>query len=80
MCGEMAGDPINLPILLGLGVEELSMNPQAIPSVKNMIKLINLNDSRLFINEVLKQKTTQKVIELLDDTYGSIISDNVKKW
>ncbi len=39
MCGEMAGDPINLPILLGLGLDELSMNPQSIPTVKEHDKI-----------------------------------------
>ncbi len=31
MCGEMAGDPVNIPILLGLGIDELSMNALSIP-------------------------------------------------
>ena len=38
MCGEMAAYPVHLPVLLGLGMDELSMHPQAIPAVKNMIR------------------------------------------
>ena len=38
ICGEMAGDPEYLPILLGLGFDELSMSPAAIPRVKQVLR------------------------------------------
>jgi len=38
ICGEMAGDPFFLPILLGLGFDELSMNASSIPKVKQMVR------------------------------------------
>ncbi|KAB0669530.1 phosphoenolpyruvate--protein phosphotransferase [Oryzomonas sagensis] len=38
ICGEMAGDPLFLPILLGLGFDELSMNATSIPRVKQMVR------------------------------------------
>ena len=38
MCGEMANSPLYAPLLLGMGLEDLSMNPQAIPAVKRMIR------------------------------------------
>lgn len=44
MCGEMAGDPVNIPILLGLGIDELSMNSLSIPMVKKLIRSINMDD------------------------------------
>ena len=46
MCGEMAGDPINIPILLGLGIDELSMNALAIPMVKKLIRSISMEECR----------------------------------
>ncbi|MEA1946719.1 MAG: phosphoenolpyruvate--protein phosphotransferase [Thermodesulfobacteriota bacterium] len=73
MCGEMAGDPINIPILLGLGIEKLSMNPQSIPVVKNIIKFIDAKNSRLFIKKVLKETTDTGVTELVLSTYGNIL-------
>ena len=54
MCGEMAGEPLFAPILLGLGVDELSMNPQAIPLVKNAIRSINTADLRDFMDAVMR--------------------------
>ncbi len=46
MCGEMAGDPVNIPILLGLGIDELSMNALAIPRVKKFIRSISMDECR----------------------------------
>jgi phosphotransferase system enzyme I (PtsI) len=74
MCGEMAAEPLFAPILLGLGVGELSMNPQAIPIVKNAIRAIDTTDLGFFLEEVLKMTTAQAVEALLENTYGSIVS------
>jgi len=75
MCGEMAGDPIHLPILLGLGIDELSMNPQAIPVVKQMIRRLNFNDTQVFVKEVLKQRSAGDILNMLKEAYGGILTD-----
>ena len=46
VCGEMAGDPILTPLLLGLGVTELSAAPVAVPKVKHLIRRLRLADAR----------------------------------
>jgi phosphotransferase system enzyme I (PtsI) len=74
ICGEMASDPFNLPILLGLGMDELSMNPQSIPTAKNVIQSLNAADTVSFIEEVLKQKTAKDVTNLIQKHYGDVIS------
>src|SRR5205814_9982726 len=38
LCGEMASDPIHAIVLLGLGLENFSMNPSSIPNIKNVIR------------------------------------------
>jgi phosphotransferase system enzyme I (PtsI) len=73
MCGEMSGDPVNMPILLGLGINRFSTNPQSIPTTKSIIRLLNVEDAELFINEVLKETTENGVMELVLSTYGSIL-------
>ena len=75
MCGEMAGDPVNMTILLGLGMDRFSVNPQSIPIIKSMIRLLNVEDAKLFIKEVLKETTDTGVTELVHNTFGSIIFD-----
>ncbi len=46
VCGEMAGDPVYVPLLLGLGVEELSTAPPAIPQLKFLIRRLKLAEAR----------------------------------
>lgn len=73
MCGEMASDPFNLPILMGLGLDELSMNPQAIPMAKNVIRTLSAAETRPFLETALMQTTAGDVEDLIRDAYGKII-------
>src|SRR5690606_18327655 len=41
VCGEMAGDPLAIPILVGLGIDELSMNLPVVPVAKQIIRQLN---------------------------------------
>jgi phosphotransferase system enzyme I (PtsI) len=77
MCGEMASEIINLPILLGLGLDAFSMAPQSIPSIKNMIRKISVKESQLFLKEVLKQTSALDTIQLITDTYGETLSNGI---
>ena len=77
ICGEMAGTPLHIPLLLGIGMDELSMNPQSIPVVKRVIRSLKVEDTRSFIKEVLKQPTAKSTFELINDTYGSILSEQI---
>ena len=73
MCGEMAGEPLFAPVLLGLGVDELSMNPQAIPLVKNAIRSISAADVEAFIDEVMAMTTCQAVQDLVEQSFGEAV-------
>jgi phosphoenolpyruvate-protein phosphotransferase (PTS system enzyme I) len=53
MCGEMAGEPVNALVLLGLGVSELSMNGPSIPVVKRIIRAAKAADGRLLVERLL---------------------------
>ena len=75
MCGEMAGDPFNLPILMGLGLDELSMNPQAIPMAKNVIRSLSAAETRPFLKKALRQTTARDVENLIRDAYGETIKN-----
>ena len=46
VCGEMAGDPALTPLLLGLGVDELSATPSLVPPVKYLIRRLKLEETR----------------------------------
>ncbi|MCM8536492.1 MAG: phosphoenolpyruvate--protein phosphotransferase [Lentisphaeraceae bacterium] len=61
LCGEIAGNPLYTPLLLGLGLRELSMPPQAIKKVKPIISKLNTKECRSLVKEALKMKTEQEV-------------------
>ena len=63
VCGEMAGDPLYLAILLGLGVDELSMNHMAIPMVKKVIRLINYMDAKQMASQAMDMVTVEEINE-----------------
>jgi phosphotransferase system enzyme I (PtsI) len=75
ICGEMASYPIHIPILLGLGMDEMSMNPQAIPTIKQMIRSIKISDTKPLVEEALRLRSAEKVFALLRDTYGDVLSE-----
>ncbi|MBN1899727.1 phosphoenolpyruvate--protein phosphotransferase [Candidatus Sumerlaeota bacterium] len=61
LCGEMASDPITAIILLGLGIDELSMGPVAIPEVKRVIRHIRLSDAKRLANEILQMNAATEI-------------------
>ena len=69
ICGEMAGYPIHTPILMGMGMDGLSVNPQSIPSVKHMIRSIRNQDTAALVTEALKLQSAEKVFQMLQSTY-----------
>jgi phosphoenolpyruvate-protein phosphotransferase (PTS system enzyme I) len=46
VCGEMAGDPVMVPLLLGLGVNELSVAPPSVASIKHLIRRLKLSEAK----------------------------------
>lgn len=53
VCGELAGDPLATPLLISLGIDELSMNPTAILRIKKIISEISHSECRKIIKQVL---------------------------
>jgi phosphotransferase system enzyme I (PtsI) len=75
MCGEMAAVAHHIPLLLGLGLDELSMNPQSIPHIKGVIRSLSLSDAQAFMQEVLNMKTARGVFGVLKEAYGDILEN-----
>jgi phosphoenolpyruvate-protein kinase (PTS system EI component) len=53
VCGELAGDPAAVPVLVGLGVDELSLNPKGIPHVKYILRQLDMEEAQRLAQEVL---------------------------
>ncbi len=63
VCGEMAGDPLLTPLLLGLGVTELSMAPPLLPHVKYLIRRLKMNDARELADFALNCESGREIFE-----------------
>ncbi|NVN98743.1 MAG: phosphoenolpyruvate--protein phosphotransferase [Geobacteraceae bacterium] len=65
ICGEMAGEPQYLPILLGLGFDELSMTPPSIPRVKEILRRCSLTEAKKLTAKILEAETAEAVESIL---------------
>lgn len=70
LCGEMGADPINLPVLLGLELDTISMNPFSIPAIKHVVRLLSFEETKAFAREALRQAKASDVREMILETYG----------
>ena len=73
MCGEMAGDPINIPVLIGLGLTDLSMNSASIPVVKNMIRNIDSRKAENCMEKIMEFNTVKDITEYIINEYKDIL-------
>lgn len=69
VCGEMAGDPVFAPLLLGLGVDCLSMSPAWLPSVKYLIRAMTMADARALATEALSLSSPKEIYARCDAFY-----------
>lgn len=61
VCGEMAGDPVFVPLLLGLGVDSLSMTPPLLPAVKFLIRNMTMADAKALAAEALTLDSPKEI-------------------
>ncbi len=77
VCGEMAGDIRLTPLLIGLGVEELSVGPQQVPLVGQAIRSLSYSECAVMADEALRQTRSFAVMDLSLDLakkhYGELL-------
>jgi phosphotransferase system enzyme I (PtsI) len=77
VCGEMAGDIALIPLLLGLGMDELSVGASRVPRVKRAVQSLALPECREVVEESLKLKTASEILErclkLANERYGDLL-------
>ncbi|MGG0591054.1 phosphoenolpyruvate--protein phosphotransferase [Priestia megaterium] len=69
MCGEMAGDEIAIPILLGLGLDEFSMSATSILKARSQIRQLSKADIEPHLDTILSMSSTEEVIEFVKSTF-----------
>jgi phosphotransferase system enzyme I (PtsI) len=67
MCGEMAGEPMYAPILVGMGLDELSMNSIAIPRVKRMIRQCSHERCSQLVRNLLESSSSEETATMLSN-------------
>lgn len=65
MCGEMAGDKIAVPLLVGMGLDEFSMSASDILATRKLINSLNKKDMESLVNQALACETNEEVAELV---------------
>lgn len=66
ICGEMAADTLAVPLLVGLGLDSLSVSPSAVPSVKRTIRSLNYEKAKLLAEECLNLSTEEQIIKTIE--------------
>jgi phosphotransferase system enzyme I (PtsI) len=70
VCGEMAGDPVLVPLLLGLGVDALSMTPPLIPAVRYLVRAMKMADAKKLAKEALGMSSPKDILTRCLDFYN----------
>jgi phosphotransferase system enzyme I (PtsI) len=68
MCGEMAGDPDLTALLVGLGLDELSMSAVTVPAVKQQVQQTATSAARELAADALACETRAEVLDVLDES------------
>ena len=77
VCGEMAGDLTMVPLLLGLGMDELSVSASLVPRVKRAVQTLTLEECEKLVAEALQLETPNEILarcgEVAQRHYGELI-------
>ncbi len=75
ICGEIASDPVYVPLLMGLGCTEFSGAPSMIPELKCLISRIKTADVKLLAEKALTSRRSREILALMRDYQSSVMDD-----
>ena len=78
LCGEMAADILALPLLVGLGLDSISVSASAIPHAKKIIRSISFKEVQKMANECLEMKTESEINTRLKNFFDSHLNSETK--
>ncbi len=79
VCGEMAGDLLSAIILIGLGIDELSMVPGSILEMKKMIRSLSFVEAKLAGETILKMTTAEDIVAHISQKFSHLLDLNSEK-
>ena len=71
MCGEMAGDPQYVALLVGMGLRSISVAPAQVPQIKKLVRSLTYENARGLAESVLKAESREEVTSLLASDPGT---------
>ncbi len=75
LCGEMAGQPRSVLVLLGMGLRRFSMSPAFVPMIKTLLASVTTTQAERFAHHVLQLKTSEEIRAYLNDRLHEVSSD-----
>lgn len=78
MCGEMAADPFAVPLLVGLGLNSMSVSASAIPLIKKIIRNLSYKEMQLLASECLAFKTEKEINNCMHRFFNEKEKDQIK--
>jgi phosphotransferase system enzyme I (PtsI) len=79
LCGELAGDPLAISLMVGMELDSLSMNPISIPRVKKILRSISKSQLEKLVPKILTLSTGDEVLKYLKRRTSGILPGEVKK-
>jgi phosphotransferase system enzyme I (PtsI) len=77
VCGEMSGDPMYTMLLLGLGLRQLSATPHNIPEIKQLIRLVTIEEATEVAREALRLETARDVTNYLREQTRRVLPEAI---
>jgi phosphotransferase system enzyme I (PtsI) len=65
VCGEMSGDPLFTPLLVGMGLRQLSLAPNNLPAVKAVVRRLSVADAERIATEAMTLESSRDVVNFL---------------
>jgi phosphoenolpyruvate-protein kinase (PTS system EI component) len=79
ICGELAGDPLAITLMVGLGLNSLSMNPISISRVKKILRSITREQSLMILKEAISLDSAEEIEKLLKRKTSHLLPGDVRK-
>ena len=79
MCGEMAGEPEFVLLLLGLELDEFSVSPYVVPEIKHLIRMVSMQQAKEIAKQAMTLATGTEVVEYTNARLKEIIRKNENK-
>jgi phosphoenolpyruvate-protein kinase (PTS system EI component) len=76
MCGELAGEPLLTVVLLGLGLDDLSMNAASLPRVRRLVRQLSAAQARTLAEEVLKLPSAVQIESVVRDRLATMLGED----